>query len=484
MTALAPFDVWTRESWCNQEVAGEYYHAKGWRPFFPRKLPAAGVELTEQASLIREPNNRHDRNAVRVEVRGQHVGHLPAEDAARYRTILDHLAAQGFAVQTHARLWAGPDIEYQYDRRGELREVDTGKARCRITLALPEPHLLVPLNRPPEGPHAMLPMSGSVMVKTDGVPMTVFESVLTSAGEGWVHATLHEIREQLPRSVRELIEVRINGVRAGAMTQATSKKFLPVVRALADQGRLCATPAIVRGNRLNVEVRVHGSQAADLPQEWLLEHANHALAASPPSIARQAPTEEAVPLGAPPEGSPSVEPPPEHRAVPQVVATVGARTPEQRELAAGQNVPLDQPQLRVNLLASHADLSVLLVGANGRVDRDEDFIFYNNPHSTDGAVTLTANSATIATDRLPPHCQRVVLVVSTDSDAMADATAVLLQPGNGMNMRFSPPETANVRALVWGEIYLRHNNWRLRAVGQGWADGLAGLARDYGVNVD
>ena len=182
MKALAPFDVWIRTSWCDQEVAGEYYHAKAWRPFFPRTLPAAGVELTEQASLIREPNNRHDRNAVRVEVRGQHVGHLPAEDAARYRATLDHLAARGFVVRTHTRLWAGPEIEYQFDHRGELREVDTGKVNCRITLALPEPHLLIPLNPPPAGPHAMLPMGGSVMVKTDGVPMTVFESVLTDAG--------------------------------------------------------------------------------------------------------------------------------------------------------------------------------------------------------------------------------------------------------------------------------------------------------------
>jgi hypothetical protein len=78
------------------------------------------------------------------------------------------------------------------------------------------------------------------------------------------------------------------------MTPAMSKKFLSVVRALADQGRLCATPAIVRGNRLNVEVRVHGTQAADLPQAWLLEHANHALAAHPPSISRQSPTDEVV----------------------------------------------------------------------------------------------------------------------------------------------------------------------------------------------
>jgi restriction system protein len=153
-------------------------------------------------------------------------------------------------------------------------------------------------------------------------------------------------------------------------------------------------------------------------------------------------------------------------------------------LVAGQNVPLVQPQLRVKLLASHADLSVLLVGANGRVDRDEDFIFYNNPRSADGAVTLTANSATVATDQLPPRCERVVLIVSTDSDAMADETAVLHQSGDGVDLRFSPADTTRVSALVWGEIYLRNSNWRLRAVGQGWSDGLAGLARDYGVNVD
>ena len=81
-------------------------------------------------------------------------------------------------------------------------------------------------------------------------------------------------------------------------------------------------------------------------------------------------------------------------------------------MVAGQNVPLGEPHVQVDLLASHADLSVLLVGANGRVDRDEDFIFYNNPRSADGAVTLTANSASIDTDLLPQRCERVVLVVS------------------------------------------------------------------------
>ena len=161
------------------------------------------------------------------------------------------------------------------------------------------------------------------------------------------------------------------------------------------------------------------------------------------------------------------------------------QTTTQQELVAGQNVPLTGRHAHVDLLASDADLSVLLVGASGRVAHDEDFVFYNNPRSADGAVTLTSNAASIDLDLLPPRCERVVLVVSASSgdDPITDATAVLHHPG-GVNFRFRPADPARVSALVWGELYLRNGHWRLRAVGQGWADGLAGLARDYGVTVD
>ena len=158
---------------------------------------------------------------------------------------------------------------------------------------------------------------------------------------------------------------------------------------------------------------------------------------------------------------------------------------ERQELVAGQNAPLAERRIQVDLLARNADLSVLLVEANGRVGRDEDFVFYNNPRSADGAVTLTANSASVSTDLLPQRCERVVVVVSAgNGNVMSDATAVLRQPGGGTEFQFRPSDASRVSALVWGEIYLRNGNWRLRAIGQGWSDGLAGLARDFGVNVD
>lgn len=160
------------------------------------------------------------------------------------------------------------------------------------------------------------------------------------------------------------------------------------------------------------------------------------------------------------------------------------REVEQQELVAGQNVPLTAPRLQVELLASPFDLSILLLGASGRVERDEDFIFYNNPRSDDGAVTLTPSGASIATDLLAPQFARVVVVSADDGTFIADATAVLHQLGSSDDFRFRPNHSADLSALVWGELYLRNGSWRLRAIGQGWSDGLAGLARDYGVNVD
>lgn len=161
------------------------------------------------------------------------------------------------------------------------------------------------------------------------------------------------------------------------------------------------------------------------------------------------------------------------------------RTTVQPDLTAGQNVPLAGPLVQVDLLATASDLSVLLVGESGRVGRDEDFIFYNNPRSADGAVTLTAKSASINIALLPPDCERVVLVVSSgDGRSAVDAHAVAYLSGTESGYRFRPADPVGVTASVWGELYRRNGGWRLRAIGQGWVDGLAGLARDYGVNVD
>lgn len=78
--------------------------------------------------------------------------------------------------------------------------------------------------------------------------------------------------------------------------------------------------------------------------------------------------------------------------------------------------------------------------------------------------------------------------VASGADPAVDVarTALLvLDPAAATSqLRFTPAETAIMPTLVCAEIFRRQGGWRLRAVGQGYRDGLAGLARDYGVTVD
>ncbi|MEV0091262.1 TerD family protein [Streptomyces sp. NPDC050738] len=156
-------------------------------------------------------------------------------------------------------------------------------------------------------------------------------------------------------------------------------------------------------------------------------------------------------------------------------------------LRPGQNVPL--PPAAEELLGLRAssvtgiDLSVLLLDGRERVARDADFVFYNQPTGAHGAVRLTGDDrAELHLGRLPDSVRRLALTVSADTPPGVRLT---LSSPSGGSWRFEVPPADGITALVLVELY-RHgpHGWKLRAVGQGWSDGLAGLARDYGVDVN
>ncbi|QJY47928.1 TerD family protein [Pseudonocardia broussonetiae] len=166
----------------------------------------------------------------------------------------------------------------------------------------------------------------------------------------------------------------------------------------------------------------------------------------------------------------------------------------EQDLSAGQNVVLTGPVIDVSLpeaWTSPADLSVLMLGPDGRVAGDDNFIFFNNPTAADGAIGLRGgdnpDGATIDLSLLPEHCERLVLVASGADptvDVARTALLILDPAAERSQLTFRPTDTTVMPALICAEIYRRHGSWRLRAVGQGYGDGLAGLARDYGVNVN
>lgn len=149
--------------------------------------------------------------------------------------------------------------------------------------------------------------------------------------------------------------------------------------------------------------------------------------------------------------------------------------------------------------AADVDVSALLLGLDGRVRDDADFVFYNAPTGADGAVRLLGKRSAddLAEDRiavdleaLPVEIGSVVIAASLDAadgvgfGDVGDLSVEILDVSGSARARFEVPNAGAETAMVLGELYLRGEEWKFRAVGQGWDTGLSGLATDYGITVD
>ena len=148
--------------------------------------------------------------------------------------------------------------------------------------------------------------------------------------------------------------------------------------------------------------------------------------------------------------------------------------------------------------AADVDVSALLLGPDGRVRSDADFVFYNAPSGGDGSVRLLGKRAddeagedrvAVDLEALPPDIERVVIAASLDAGegvgfgALPELGLVLLDAEGSPSVRFDVDDVGPETAIVLGELYSRGEDWKFRAVGQGWDTGLAGLATDFGISV-
>ncbi len=150
------------------------------------------------------------------------------------------------------------------------------------------------------------------------------------------------------------------------------------------------------------------------------------------------------------------------------------------------------------------DASALLCGADGKVLSDEYFVFFNNLKSPDGSVEHTGDNLTGAGEgddeavkvdlrTVPAEVQKIVFPVSIyEAEARSQSFGqvvnafirVVDQSNNAELARYDLTEDASTEtAMVFGELYRNGAEWKFRAVGQGYASGLAGIARDYGVRL-
>ncbi|MDH6574892.1 TerD family protein [Kitasatospora sp. MAP5-34] len=150
------------------------------------------------------------------------------------------------------------------------------------------------------------------------------------------------------------------------------------------------------------------------------------------------------------------------------------------------------------------DASALLCNETGKVGSDGNFVFFNNLTSPDGSVQHTGDNLTgegegddeaikVNLATVPRDVTKIVFPVSIyDAENRQQSFGqvrnafirVVNQANNQEIARYDLSEDASTEtAMVFGELYRNGEEWKFRAIGQGYASGLRGIAQDFGVNV-
>ncbi len=150
------------------------------------------------------------------------------------------------------------------------------------------------------------------------------------------------------------------------------------------------------------------------------------------------------------------------------------------------------------------DASAIALGTDKKVVSDQHFVFFNNLKSPDGSIEHAGDNTTGEGDgddevikvdlaAVPANIDSIVFPVSIyDADNRSQSFGqvrnayirVVNQADNSELARYDLSEDASTEtAMVFGELYRNGADWKFRAVGQGYASGLSGIARDFGVNV-
>lgn len=171
-------------------------------------------------------------------------------------------------------------------------------------------------------------------------------------------------------------------------------------------------------------------------------------------------------------------------------------------MSKGSNAPVPTTALRVELGwrsgpgVPDADASALLL-VGGKVRSDADFVFYNQPQHSSGAVRhegkrtdggRVTDTLLVDLTRVEPSVETVVLAASADGGTFAQIPDLYIEVRDAVQgtvaARFDSEGATVETAFVLGEFYRRQGAWKFRAVGQGYDSGLEGLATDFGITVD
>ena len=249
-----------RSGWPNVDVVGEHAYSKAIRSaLHASKAPVAVGRDREsegvQVELVAEPDNPFDENAISVRWRNQVLGYLSREDAIRYSQPIRRIIASGLIAASTARIWA-------YDGGERLQ--------ARVTVALPEPELITPLNEAPTGVHTLVPWGSAIQVLKEEDHFDILFNHVPPEGVGLLLVSLHRAARVPKNGVeRPFVEVRLDGERVGELSNITSAHLLPLLEHTETIGETALAYAKINGSALAAQLVLHAAKATEIGNDWI-----------------------------------------------------------------------------------------------------------------------------------------------------------------------------------------------------------------------
>jgi hypothetical protein len=204
------------------------------------------------AEIIREPENKYDSNAVRVEIKGRTVGHIPREDAPSFHELLGYAKSLDKRVFASCRVW----ISDQEDSFGS------------VSLDIDDPNSsLPPINALGVPPLAVIwPTGNTLQVTEESKNIENVKIVFEKLQNGIGNSILFELFVDITKLEKPEIHVLFDGLKVGELSPVSGKKFLPAVEKAALSNRRFFVKGEATGNSLAAEIKIFAKSPEQLTE--------------------------------------------------------------------------------------------------------------------------------------------------------------------------------------------------------------------------
>ena len=225
-----------------QEVAGESFHF-GELARIAKSLGGDG-EHTIVATLIEEPTNKYDKNAIAVIINGLTCGYIPRDETSRLRPLLNLTSKRNQNLQVQARVWSGKTESYD-GRKGDWI--------ASVTLDVPnEISMAIPVNQYPAG-SLLWPLGNNLKVYGEENHLIAINELLNSGYMTGSCSAYLELRTFLSEKSKEVVGVYSSDELVGSLSPASSTKFAQIFRN-ANPNKTIYALGSIRGNAIAAEI--------------------------------------------------------------------------------------------------------------------------------------------------------------------------------------------------------------------------------------